>query len=103
MSIISQDINLKSVILNDDQRKKLKNSDEYKSNTDNCCSDYNFMRWYFFNSTPGISVYYEDDKNVYCRCLDCCSNCLEIKTSKCYLCSNSICTLCCCSLIFVEK
>jgi hypothetical protein len=75
-----------------------------------CCD--NFELWCFQNSSIGI--FREYGTNTWCRCLDCCSTCLELHCNNCFsqslveLCKNTHkeyidddCTILCCCISFI--
>jgi hypothetical protein len=77
------------------------NSSQYKYTLNCCCiSD----KWCFQHTGLAGVKEYDDIANNFCICLDCCTWCLEFKTTKisCICKKNTICYLCCCSIYFVE-
>jgi hypothetical protein len=67
-----------------------------------CCLSDEFMKWWFFHSTPtGITVEYKETDVFLCYYLDCCSTCLELNFTKTFLCKErTICFMLCCSFTF---
>ena len=98
-----QEINLKSILNDEEQRVTSVNS--YNNSFCNkilwCCSD-DASLWCFFNSGPAtIYLIDKDTDKKCCKCLDCCSWCFEIKCKHfCCFTENTICFACCCSFIF---
>lgn len=65
-----------------------------------CISD----KWCFQHTGLAAVKEYDDSTNNYCISLDCCTWCLEFRTTKIsWICKkNTICYLCCFSIYFVE-
>lgn len=58
-------------------------------------------KWCFEHT--GLAIIKEYDKNVNncCKCLDCCTWCLEFRAKKYSICTKQTnCYLCCCSIYF---
>ena len=64
-----------------------------------CC--FTTDRWYIEHTGfTGIKKY-DKNKINYCKCLDCCTWCLEFRFDNCYSFTKDInCYLCCCSIYF---
>jgi hypothetical protein len=97
---------LKSFLLNNDE-----NNSEYTSQNSNeninlekkyCCFNNNdFCIWWFFHNSCNIIKNNEENNHIYCNCLNCCNDCLELRFNK--LCNKEIIIyFFCCKLYYIK-
>lgn len=63
-----------------------------------CCIS---EKWCFEHSGIAVIKEYDENKNNCCKCLDCCTWCLEFKFKKpCNCIKDTNCFICCCTIYF---
>jgi hypothetical protein len=66
-----------------------------------CCIKNHHFLWCFFNSSICINKTYSEQQTIYCKCLDCCAGCLELKVKNCCCKKDNICFCICFTCIFI--
>ena len=80
------------------------NSTEHKNLGNIYCCFFNvddLCLWWFFHNSCNVIKNEEQNNNVYCKYLNCCNDCLELRFNK--LCNKEITIYCClCTLYYIN-
>ena len=92
----NNDERLHSVVLTDSSESK---KDFFIKNEPTICCFSN--KWWLEHTSPSTYKIYDENYCLCCRCLDCCTWCLEFQNTKLSCCKkNIVCFMCCCSITF---